>query len=94
MFRWSPDATEEIFQHFKGKFPNISDEILYKRISTSYEGSLFDLLTIEAWEIALYYKDGAKLYTVFKDWNEYLKYDGDYTKHPDYSSDRPHLISY
>ncbi len=38
-----PNTTEEIFQHFKGKFPGISDGILYKRVSGSYEGSLCDI---------------------------------------------------
>ena len=89
-----PNTTEEIFQHFKGKFPGISDGILYNRVSGSYEGSLCDIWSIKTWEKVLYYKDGASLYTLFKNWEEYIKYNGDYKKHPDYSSDKPHLISY
>lgn len=80
---YAPKSNKDIiFQHFKGKFPNISDFLLYKRISNNYEGGLFNIWTIQDWENVFNYTGYGKLLTLFKNWDEYLKYDGDYRKYP------------
>lgn len=84
MFYAPKETIEDIYQYFKDKFPDISNEVLYKRISNNYEGGIFNIWTIEHWDKVLHYKDYGKLLTVFENWDEYLKYDGDYRKHPKY----------
>lgn len=75
---------ESIFQHFQDKFPSISSKDLYDRIYKGYcwlgsEGSINLLISIEAWDKVF---SGDEDYTVFKDWKEYLKYEGNVSKHP------------
>lgn len=91
MFYAPKESIEEKFQYFKDKFPNISNEILYRRLSNSYEGGAFNIWTIAEWEKVFNYTGYGHLLTVFKDWDEYLKYNGDYKKHPDYSESKWHL---
>ncbi len=79
------DSIEEIYNHFKGKFPGVNDDVLRERIENgcrNREGSLFRLYTIDAWEKVFSFN---RCYTVFQSWDEYFKYDGDPRKHPNYS---------
>lgn len=95
MFIWEPKVTiDEVYQHFKGKFPNVEDEVLYKRLSSHYEGGLVEIWTIEDWEEVLNYKNKARLRTLFRNWEEYFKYGGDYKKHPDYLGRDVYVMSY
>ena len=82
---------DAIFQHFKGRFPNVSDKDLYDRIYSGYcwgEGGLW-IITIEFWEKAF---TGNSPFSVFKDWDEYFKYKGEFFKHPKFLR-RQHLSS-
>ncbi len=93
MFCTTKEYVESIFQYFRGKFPNVSDNDLYKRISNHYEGGLFDIWTIEDWTNALNYTKQGHLFTLFKDWDEYFKYNGNYKKRPNFSDKNWHFIS-
>ncbi len=92
MYYTSKESIEDLFQHFKGKFSTVSDDILHKRISNHYEGGLFDIWTKEDWYNVLNYTNHGQLLTLFKNWDEYIKYDGDYKKHPFFSKKNWHLI--
>lgn len=92
MYYNSKDSIDDIFQYFKDKFPNVSGEVLYKRITNHYEGGLFDIWTIQDWCNVFNYTSYGRLLTLFKDWDEYLKYKGDYRKHPKFSISNWHLI--
>lgn len=75
---------EAIFEHYKGKFSNITDKDLYDRIYTGCcwlgsEGTSIPKSTIEVWDKVF---SGDEAYTVFRDWDEYLKYKGNFYEHP------------
>lgn len=85
------DEIDTIFQHFKGRFPNIKNKDLYDRIYGGYcwgEGGLW-ITTIELWEKAF---TGNSPFSVFKDWDEYFKYNGEFLKHPKFLR-KLHLLS-
>lgn len=62
---------DEFFQHFKGKFPGISDEVLYNRIQRGYD--CFNITGIDQWNEILNHNPK---YTYFESWKDYLKYNG------------------
>lgn len=79
------------FQHFKGRFPDVKDRDLYDRIYAGYcwgEGGLW-IINIECWEKVF---TGNSSFSVFKDWEEYFKYKGEFFKHPKFLR-RQHLSS-
>lgn len=85
------DEIDTIFQHFKGRFPNIKNKDLYDRIYDGYcwgEGGLW-ITTIELWEKAF---TGNSPFSVFKDWDEYFKYNGEFLNHPKFLR-KQHLLS-
>lgn len=91
---YAPDPNkreEEIkntFLYFKGKFPGISDDVLYERIKNGHHRGEGGGLThsfvwgIKIWKSIFY--EHCNAYTVFQSWDEYFKYDGDPRKHPNY----------
>lgn len=80
------DDVKDIYNHFKGKFPNINDDILQRRIENGYRegegGVIKRLCRIDEWEDILY--NNSHFYTVFNSWEDYFKYGGDPHKHPGY----------
>lgn len=87
-FENATDRVNNIYLHFKGCFPNISDDILYERIKRGFYNGESDLLLgwpfylqdVNIWKRVFYAPN--KVLTLFNSWDEYLKYDGDYCKHP------------
>jgi hypothetical protein len=73
---------EGIYMWFLPKFPNIDKELLHKRIVTGYcwgEGG-FRLTTIESWEEVFGLVEAPYAQTVFENWEDWIKYDGNYHK--------------
>lgn len=74
------DQIEAIYQHYLKSFPNIPKDTLHDRIFCGYcwgEGG-FRLMYIEDWERVFKQDKMAGLFSVFKNWDEYFKYQGDY----------------
>lgn len=73
---------EDIYQHFLPKFPDISKETLHDRIFCGYcwgEGRL-PIISIDDWNNVFYNGKLKGLLTCFDNWNDYMKYDGDFHK--------------
>ena len=72
----------KIVDHFISLLPDIDKELLRKRIAGGYiagEG-LGPLTTIKEWEGILLHKGLGRMLTIFNDWEDYLKYDGNHIK--------------
>ena len=80
----------DIYQYFLSKFPEIDKEVLYDRIFSGFcwgEGQL-PIISIEDWNSVFYNGKWKGLLTVFDDWNDYLKYKGDWHKKVDTNSSK------
>lgn len=78
------DQIESIYQYYLKQFPNIQKETLHDRIFCGYcwgEGGL-RIVNIEDWERVFKCDKMAGLFSVFKNWDEYFKYQGDYHNVP------------
>ena len=75
------ECINELVDYFKGRFPRVSEDVLYNRIYSGYcwgEGGS-RILTKEDWdEVFGYTKIGQLLFTCFKSWEDYNKYNGDW----------------
>lgn len=69
-----------IYQYFLPKFSKIDKDILYNRIFCGYcwgEGS-FPIISLNDWNDVFYNGKFKKFLTVFDDWEDYLRYKGDW----------------
>lgn len=70
-----------IVHYFSNVYPNIPYIDVYNRVFNGYcwgEGGS-RILSIEEWnEVFNYTKRGRMFYTLFKDWEEYYQYHGDF----------------
>lgn len=73
---------EAIYNRFQFKFPDIDNDILYNRIFCGYcwgEGRL-PIISIGDWNDVFYNGKLKGLLTCFDNWDDYLRYGGDYHK--------------
>lgn len=73
---------EGIYMWFLPKFPNIDKDLLHRRIVKGYcwgEGGL-RLISIEDWEKVFGLVETSYSETVFENWEDWIKYNGDYHK--------------
>ena len=71
---------KKLIDYFTPLLPDIDKDLLRKRISVGYvvgEG-VGTLTSIKVWEGILLHKGLGRMLTIFNDWDDYQKYNGDY----------------